>query len=157
MKLRHFYENYINPYSQRSSLFCNTTARQERHECDISATRATRVRLKCYTNDASATQVKSFDFDKNTRENIFLQPYISYMANGRLQGEEQFHAKKYLLEIPRSHAKMRLKNALPKLNFVMTKVISKSFTLDCSCNCPCTFSIVTHSNAASFSIKKHFM
>ena len=27
------------------------------------------------------------------------------MANERLQGEEQYHSKNYLLEMPRSHAK----------------------------------------------------
>ena len=39
----------------------------------------------------------------------------------------------------RSHAKMHLKSAPQKLNFVMAKAISKSYTLDCSCKCPCTF------------------
>ena len=38
-------------------------------------------------------------------------------------------------------------DAPQKLNFIMAKDISKSYTLDCSC------SIVTHSSAASFSIK----
>ena len=33
------------------------------------------------------------------------------MANERLQGKEQFHSKNWLLEMPRSHAKMRLKGA----------------------------------------------
>ena len=59
-------------------------------------------------NDMSATRVKKFDFHNNTSENIFSHPYISYMANERLQGEEQYHSKNYLLEMPRSHAKMRL-------------------------------------------------
>ena len=43
------------------------------------------------------------------------------------------------LEMPRPHAKMRVKSAPQKLNFVMAKAISKSHTLDCSCKCPCTF------------------
>ena len=59
------------------------------------------------------------------------------MASERLQGDEQFHYKSYLLEMPCSHAKMRLKNAPQKLKFLMTKAISKSQTLDCSCKCPC--------------------
>ena len=96
-------------------------------------------RHECYTNNTSATRVKIFDCDDDTSENIFSQPYISCMVNERLQGEEQFHWKNYLLEMPRSHAKMRLKSAPKKLNFVITKVISKSYTLDCSCKCPCTF------------------
>ena len=61
------------------------------------------------------------------------------MANERLQGEERIHSKNYLLEIPRSHARKHLKSAPQKLNFVMAKAISKSYTLDCSCKCPCTF------------------
>ena len=61
------------------------------------------------------------------------------MASERLQGEEQFHSMNYLLEMPRSHAKIRLKSAPQKLNFLMAKAISKSCTLDCSCKYPSTF------------------
>ena len=84
------------------------------HEWDSSDTNATRVLHKpheCYTNDTSATRVKIFDFDNDKVENIFSQPYSSYTANERLQGEKQFHSKNYLLEMPRPHAKMRLKSA----------------------------------------------
>ena len=56
------------------------------------------------------------------------------MANERLQGEEEFHSKNYLLEMPCSHAKMRLKSAPEKLNFVMAEAISA--ILDCSCKFP---------------------
>ena len=55
------------------------------------------------------------------------------MPSGRLQGGEKFHSKNYLLEMPRSNAKMRLKSPPQKLNFLMTKDTSKSYTLDCSC------------------------
>ena len=55
------------------------------------------------------------------------------MANEKLQGEDQYHSKNCLLEMPRSHAKMRLKSPPQKLNFLMTKDTSKSYTLDCSC------------------------
>ena len=41
-----------------------------------------------YTSDMSATRVKNFDFDNGTSENIFSHPNISYMANEKLQGEE---------------------------------------------------------------------
>ena len=75
---------------------------------DTSATRATGVRRECNTNDTSATRVKNFDFDNDTSENIFSHPYISYMANERLQGEEQFYSNNHLFEMPRSHSKMRL-------------------------------------------------
>ena len=82
--------------------------------------------------------MKNFDFDNDKGKNMFSHPYIYYMANERLQGEEQFHTKNYLLEMPRVHAKMRLKRATKKLNFLMAKAISKSYTLDCSCKCSCT-------------------
>ena len=52
------------------------------------------------------------------------------MTSERLQGEEQFRSKNYLLEMPRSHNKIRLKSAPQKLNFLMAKDISKSYTLD---------------------------
>ena len=95
-------------------------------EYDTSNTSATQVRHECYTNDTSATRLKNFDFDNHTSKNIFSHPYICYMASERLQGEEQFHSKNYLLEMSRFHAKMRLKSAPQKLNFLMEKGISKS-------------------------------
>ena len=73
------------------------------------------MRHKCYTNDTSATPVKNFDFENDTSENIFSDPCISFMANQRLQGENQYHYKNCLLKMPRSHAKMRLKSARQKL------------------------------------------
>ena len=54
---------------------------------------------------------------------------MSYIANGKLQGVEQFHSEIDLaskichLEMIRSHAKMRLKSAPQNLNFVMAKAI----------------------------------
>ena len=61
------------------------------------------------------------------------------MASERLQREQQFHSKNYLLEMPHSHAKIRLKSAPKKLDFVMVKAIPKSYTLSCSCKVLCTF------------------
>ena len=61
------------------------------------------------------------------------------MANERLQGEEQFHSKNYLLHMHRSDAKMHLKSVPQKLKFVIAEAISKNHTLDCSCKSPCTF------------------
>ena len=58
------------------------------------------------------------------------------MASQRLQGEEKFHSKNYLLEMPRFHAKMCLKSAPQKLNFLMEKATSKRCTLDCSYKYP---------------------
>ena len=47
------------------------------------------------------------------------------MARERLQRREQLHSENHLLEMPSAHSKMRLKRALQKQNFVMTKAISK--------------------------------
>ena len=97
------------------------------------------VQHECSTNNTSVTRVKKIGFDSDTNKNIFSQPFIYYMASETLQGEEQFHSKNYILEISRFHAKMRLKSAPQKLNFLMEKAISKICTLDCSYKCPCTF------------------
>ena len=79
--------------------------------------------------------MKNFDFDNDTGKNMFSHPYIYYVASERLKEEEQIHPKNYLLEMPHFHAKMGLKSAPQKLNFLMAmaKAISKSCTLDCSC------------------------
>ena len=124
-------------------------AARVRHACNTSEIRTTWVwhechkkdtsEHECYTNDMSVTRVKSFDFDSDTSENIFSHLYVSYMENERLHGEEQFNSKSYLLEMPRFHAKMYFKSPQWILNFVMTKAISKSYTLDCSSKFPCAF------------------
>ena len=85
-----------------------------RHEC----TKELRER---YTNYASATRVRNFDLDNDTSESIFSRLYINYVANEKLEGQEQFHSNNYLLEMPRSHAKLHLKSTPQKLNFVMVK------------------------------------
>ena len=69
-----------------------TRGSNEQHEGNISATRTTRV--------------KNFDSDNDTSENMFSHTYISYIANERLQGEEQFPSKNYLSEMLRFYAKM---------------------------------------------------
>ena len=118
---------------------CDTIGTRLRHEWDTSKTSAIQVRHECYTNGMSSTQVKKFDFDSDTSKNICLHPFVYYMASERIQGEEQLHSMNCLLEMLCSHAKMRLKSAPQKLDFLMTKAISKSCTLDCSCKCLCTF------------------
>ena len=53
----------------RSSLFYNTSARHERHECntnDTSATRTTRVQHECGRSDTSATRVRQERHECNT-------------------------------------------------------------------------------------------
>ena len=124
---------------------------------DTSATRATRVQHKWDMSNMSATRVLHERHKYNMsatrttlvwhewkilitrRVKTFSHTYTSYMVNERLQGGEQFHSKNYLSEKPRSHAKMRLKSAPQKLNFVIAKPISKSYTLDCSWKHPCWF------------------
>ena len=119
-----------------------TRAEREQHKCYTRATRvntsansATQVRHDCYTNDTSATRMENFDFDNDTSKNIFSRPYIYYKVIKWLQRGEQFHSKNYLLEMPRFHAEIRLKSARQKLNFLMTKAISKNCILDYSCKC----------------------
>ena len=53
----------------------------------------------------------------------------------------------YLLEMTPSRGKMALKTLPQKHKFLMAKAIWKSYTLNCSYKCPCTF---LHSYAASF-------
>ena len=60
---------------------------------DTSATRATRMRRKCDTNDTSTTPVNNFNFDNDISKKIFLHPYTYYMASETLRREEQFHSK----------------------------------------------------------------
>ena len=90
-------------------------------------------------DNTSATRVKNFDFDNDTSKNIFSHTYIHYMASERLKGEEQFHSKNYFLGMSLFHAKVRLKSAPQKLNFLMEKATSKSCTLDYSYKFPRTF------------------
>ena len=79
------------------------------------------------------------------------------MASERLQGEEQFNSKKYLSEMSSFHAKMHLKSAQQKLNFLIEKAISKSCKLAANVavatNSLARSRIVVHSNAVSFLIK----
>ena len=114
------------------------------HECDTINTSATQVLHKCYTNDMGSIRVKNFDFCNDTSKNISSHTYIYYMANERLYGDEQFHFKIYFLEISLFHAKMRLKCAQQKVNFLMEIVATNALARS---------RIVTRSNAVSFLIK----
>ena len=121
---------------KRFSLIYNTSARHEQHEWDTSDTSATwmlhktkRVWHECYTNDTSATRLKNVDFDNDPSENMFLYSFIYYIVRERLQREEQFHSKNYLLEMPPIHAKRSLKSAPQNLNLVMGKATSKTYPM----------------------------
>ena len=50
-------------------------------------------------NNTSATRVKNFDFDNGASGNIFSRPYISLIANGRLQGGELCNGKSYIKKL----------------------------------------------------------
>ena len=52
----------------------STRYEREGHKCETSATS---VRQNCYTNDTSATRVKNFDSDNDTRENIYSHQYTT--------------------------------------------------------------------------------
>ena len=92
-----------------------TQAKQMGHEYVTSAKRATRIRHKpqairvrtipIQTSGKIATRLKMFRFDSNTSENIVSNLHISYRPNERLHGEEKFHSKNYLLQMPPWKAK----------------------------------------------------
>ena len=113
------------------------------YESDTSDTSETRVRQKCDTSTTQTTRVKNFDKLTTTLVKTYFYTLISTLLYGERKttsrGTISFHSKNYLLEIPRFHAKMRLKSASQKLNFLMGKAVSKRCILDCSCKCPCTF------------------
>ena len=113
-----------------------TEARRVRHKWQESSTQ---VQHECYTSSTSTKRVKNFDFDNDTNKNKFSHSYIYYIARERLWNEEQVYSKNYLFEMPHFHAKMRLKSALQKQNFLMAKARSRSCTLDLSWKWPCTF------------------
>ena len=88
--------------------------RHERNTCYASATRVLHEQHECDTGATRTTRVTNFDFHNETSENIFSHPKLA-IWNERLQGEEQYHSKNYLSEMPRSHPKMYLKRAPQKL------------------------------------------
>ena len=126
----------------RSSLFHKTSAKHERHECDtnnMSATRMLQERHECNKSAKRTTRVRNewkILILITTRIKTYFHNPILYIANERFQAEGHFNFKNYLLTMPCSHAKM---SAPQQLNFVMRKTISKSYTLNCSYKCPCSF------------------
>ena len=85
---------------------------------------------------------------------MFLHPYISYIANEKLQGEEQFHSKNYLLEMPCPHVENVFEKGTIKIELCNGKrYIKKLYTEIVAANALARSRIVAHSNTASFSIK----
>ena len=71
--------------------------------CETQATRVLHERQECDTSE-------NFNFDNDTSENVFSHPYIRYIANQRLLGEEEFHSK----ELPFGNASIPIQNAFKK-------------------------------------------
>ena len=128
---------------------CNTNntsvaqVRHEGHKCNTSATWVLIEPRECNRSGTWTALVehgwKILILISTRVKTYFHTPKISYMANERLQGEEQFHSKNYLLEMYPSHAQMCLKSAPQKMSFVIAKSVSKSYILDFSCKNPCMF------------------
>ena len=111
----------------RSSLSYNTSARHERHECGTNATRTTRVQHECDTSDTSATRVRNLILITTRVKTYF---HTSILAMGQMK---DYKEKNFILRTT------FWKCAPQELNFVIAKVISKGYTLECSCKCSCTF------------------
>ena len=102
-----------------------TRVRYEWHKSDTSATRTTRVLHEQHEYGTS----EKINFDNETSKNLFSHPYIYYMASKRLQEEEQFRFKNYLLEMSRFLSKNTFKKWTTKLNFFNGKsYIKKLYT-----------------------------
>ena len=84
---------------------CNTNDTSEtrvhhkQHDCNASAAQATRVQQECYRNDTSATRVKKLFLIKTRKKTYFHNSVLTISRTvKRLQEEEQFYSKDYLLE-----------------------------------------------------------
>ena len=64
----------------------------------------------------------------------FYTPILAIWLNCKWEITRRgtIHSKNYLLEMPCSHAKVCLKSAQQKLDFVIVKFISESYKLHCS-------------------------
>ena len=130
-----------------------TRATRLQHKCNMSAKRMTRVRHECYTNGTSENILYLIT---SRAKSYFHILYLLYgKSNITRSGTISFEVLP--LEMLRSHSKMHLKSSPQKLDFVMVKAISKSYTVDGSSKFPCTF---PHSYAKKCSLifdKKHLM
>ena len=110
----------------------------EQYECNTSNTSAAQVRHESDTNDTSATWVKNFDFQNETRENMFSHPTLAIWQMKDYKERNNIILKttfwQCLIPTPKN-----VQSAPQILNFVIAKAISKRYTLNCSCKWPCTF------------------
>ena len=117
-------------------------------EWDTSDTSATQVQRECYTKDKSATRVLHEQHECDTSEKILIlittrvKTYFHIPIFTIWQVKDYKERNHFIINTtfskPHSHPKMRLKSAQKKLDFVMVKAITKSYTLDYSCKFPCT-------------------
>ena len=107
-----------------------TRVRHKRHMNDTSAIRALHKRHEWKILILITTRVKTY----------FHNPAFTIRQVKDYKERSNFNSKNYLFEMPCSHAKVRLKSATQKLNFVMAFIhYIVLYTLDCSCKWPCTF------------------
>ena len=110
------------------------------HKCNTIDASVIQVRQECYTNDTSVTQIlhkqKILILITTLVKTYFHTLILTIYKVKDYKKNEQFHSENYLLEMSRFHAKMCLKSAPQKLNFLMAKAISKRCALDCGCKCP---------------------
>ena len=106
-----------------------TRVRQDRHQCNMSDTSATETtRLRREWKILITTRLKTY----------FHTPILAIWQMN-VTKRDTISFKNYLLEILSSCANKSLKNAPQKLNFVIAKALSKSYTLDCCCRYSYTF------------------
>ena len=84
--------------------------------------------------------MRNFNFDNDTSE-IYFTPLYQLYSKWKTTKRETVSFWELTFGKDFSHAKMSLKSAPQKLNFVIAKAISKVYTLDCSCKCLCTFPV----------------
>ena len=126
-----------------SSLICNTSDRHERHECDTNATRVLHERLECDMSAAKTTRVrherKILVLIVTRVKTYFYTPIFTIWLMKDYKKRNSFILRTAFLHMFCIHVEMHLKSVPQKVDFLITKAISKSCTLDCSCKCPCTF------------------
>ena len=75
------------------------------------------------TSDTIAKRVRYERHECDTSEKILILITAQVKTFVLYKEKKKIHSKNYLLEVHRSYAKMRLRNAPQKLNFIMAKAI----------------------------------
>ena len=120
-----------------------TLMRHEKPKCSTSETRSTRVRDECYTNDTSVTWVLHKRHECDTSEKLLIlitariKTYFHIHIFTIWQEKDYKERNNFILSTTFRNASFPCQNE--KLEFLMVRAISKSYTLDCSCKFPCAF------------------